>query len=68
MKLLAQEYHCLPSDVLRRTPAELYFDLMVTYPPDTAQARPPRQRQPGDPSISELIARMQAGVGHNGHG
>lgn len=68
MKALAEQYHCLPSDVLKRTPAELYFDLMITYPPDTAEASPPRKRQAGDPSISEMIARMKAGAGQNGHG
>lgn len=58
MKALAEQYHVLPSEVLRRSPAELYLDLLLTYPPDP-QARP-AQQQESRPSMTELLAALKA--------
>ena len=64
MKALAEQYHCLPSDVLMRSPAMLYLDLLMTFPPEAA-ATPPKQ-DAARPSMTELLTALKAGA--NGHG
>lgn len=60
VKALAERYNVLPSEVLRRTPAELMLDLVLTYPPD-AEATTPRPRAPDAPSVSTLVEQLKAG-------
>lgn len=63
VKALADTYLCLPSDVLRRSPSELYLDLCITFPKEET-ARPPRDREPDDPSLTALLARLRTGQLH----
>ena len=60
VKALAELYHVLPSEVLRRTPEELYVDILVTFPPD-GEATAPRKREADDPTLVNLLAQLKAG-------
>lgn len=63
VKALAEQYFTLPSEVLRRSPGELYLDFCVTFAKEE-EARPPRDRQPDDPSFTALLARLRTGQVH----
>ena len=60
IKALAEQYHVLPSDVLRRTPGELYLDLVLTFAKED-EARPPRPRAEDDPSLTHFLRTLKAG-------
>jgi hypothetical protein len=60
VRALAEKYHVLPHQVLASTPAELYLDLVLSFPHDGPEpAR--RERQPDDPSLQQLLRRLKAG-------
>jgi hypothetical protein len=61
---LAERYHKLPHEVLQCTPGELYLNLLLSFP--GAAPSIPRQRTPDDPSLTELLARLNVGQDHNG--